>query len=104
MPSHALALDRCLQHQRHVLEQGIVGVQVWHNGDAIRLERFVGSMHQQRGVHGKGGKLGLLPPIDPHQFAGRSADHLVGGVCEEDRGKVKGHECCLLLPFYCLRG
>ena len=104
LPRHALAFDRGLQHQRHVVEQGIVGGQGGHNDDALHLERRVECMHEQRRVHRRGGGLSLLLPVDPHQFAGRSGDHPVGGVRQEDRIKGKGQACRLLFPYDRLRG
>ena len=95
-----LGCDRGLQHQGDVVEQGIADGQGGDNGDALSLERRVEGMHKQRRVHRRGGVLSLLLLVDPHHFAGHSGDHPVGGVCQEDRIKGKGHACRLLFPCY----
>ena len=96
---HVLGFDGGLQDQRHMVQEGIVPGQVWHQLSVVHLERFVGGMHEQCRVH-SGSDARLIPlPVDPHQGAGRSRDDVVDGRQEQSRIKVKGQACGLRNPI-----
>ena len=48
-----------------------------------------GGMHNQHGMHRRGGGRGLLLPGGPHQFARCAGDHPTDRVREEDRVRAK---------------
>jgi hypothetical protein len=96
---HAFGFDCGLQDQRHMVEEGIVPGQVWHQLSVLHVERFVGGMHEQRGVHSRSDAPLIPLPVDPHQGAGRSRDDVVDGRQEQFRIKVKGQACSLRDPI-----
>src|SRR4029450_2469900 len=65
------------------------------------LERCVGSIHEQGGMHSGGNALSSPLPVAPHQNAARSGEPVVEGGQQQGWIKVQGQACRLLGPIDC---